>query len=304
MNKREKLDKLRWRTNQKDKNIVLYSYKMSEHDHYNQHELKRLEHSISSLREFNNEIPVYLFCDDPSFIPTPFADKYKVNVQPFVEGFDHDMLNAWSIHRWYNLRYFQNENCNILYLDSDTIFYDDVQYLFDTYCHFDVYGREEFGFRHDPNTGGGKNIREQLDTVDAAIYDLGGRSEVYKYCLGVILLNNNVHKYIIQQLEELSGLMEMFKKNEILFPIPNPRIVDEYAVWIILSRLEILGSLFAVQDVTHGWKEQKHWDHFNPVLLHYTTKQEQKFAKSDEKYANLVRDIDEFGEEIDPYHVL
>ena len=96
----------------------------------------------------------------------------------------------------------------------------------------------------------------------------------------------------------------MFKKNEILFPIPNPRIVDEYAVWIILSRLEILGSLFAVQDVTHGWKEQKHWEHFNPVLLHYTTKQEQKFAKSDEKYANLVRDIDEFGEEIDPYHVL
>ncbi len=42
--------------------------------------------------------------------------------------------------------------CNILYVDSDTIFYDDVQCLFDTYCYYDVYGREEFGFRYDPNS--------------------------------------------------------------------------------------------------------------------------------------------------------
>ena len=304
MNDREKLDKLRGRTNQKGKDIVMYSYKMSEHDHYNQHELVRLEHSISSLREFNNEIPVYLFCDDTTFIPNHFWDKYAVKLKRFQEGFNSDMLNAWSIHRWYNMKYFENKECNILYLDSDTIFYGDVQYLFDTYCYFDIYGREEFGFRYDPNTGGGSNIREQLDAVDLAIYELGGKSEVYKYCLGVVLLNNNVHKYIIKELDDLSNLMEMFKKNEIILPIPNPRIVDEYAVWVILSRLDILGGLFAVQDVSQGWKEQKHWEHFNPLLLHYTTKQEQKFAKSDEKYANLVRDVDDLGEEIDPYHVL
>ena len=49
MDNREKLDKLRGRTNQKGQDIVMYSYKMSEHDHYNQHELVRLEHSISSF---------------------------------------------------------------------------------------------------------------------------------------------------------------------------------------------------------------------------------------------------------------
>ena len=94
------------------------------------------------------------------------------------------------------------------------------------------------------------------------------------------------------------------KKSDVFLPIPNPRIVDEYAVWVILSRLEIVGGLFAVQDVTQGWIEPKHQEFFNPIVLHYTTKKEQEFARSNEKYANLVRDIDEFGEEIDPYHVL
>ena len=304
MTDREKLNKLRVRDNLKYENIVLYSYKMSKHDHLNQHEMKRLEHSISSLREFNNEVSVYLFCDDPSYIPDHFKSKYGTIVLPFVEGFDHDMLNAWSIHRWYNLQYFKDEKYNILYVDSDTIFYDDVQCLFATYCNHDVYGREEFGFRYDPNTGGGKDIRERLDADDVAIYDLGGRSEVHKYCLGVVLLNNGIHQYILEKLNELSELMELFKKSEVFLPIPNPRIVDEYAVWVILSRLEIVGGLFAVQDVTQGWIEPKHQEFFNPIVLHYTTKKEQEFARSNEKYANLVRDIDEFGEEIDPYHVL
>ena len=58
-------------------------------------------------------------------------------------------------------------------------------------------------------------------------------------------------------------------------------IVDQYAIWTILSRLEIMGGLFACQDVTMGYKEQKHQEHFNPVVLHYTTKGEQELAKSD-----------------------
>ena len=297
---REKLNKLRWKENNFD-NIVFYSYKMSKHDHINEHEMKRLEHSISSLREFNNEIVIYLFCDNSDYIPKHFILEYAVKVESFVDGFDHDMLNAWSIHRWYNLKYFDDDFYNILYVDSDTIFYQDVQYLFDTYCRYDVYGREEFGFRYDPNTGGGKNIRDQLDLVDACIYDLGGKCEVYKYCLGVILLNGGIHKNIIQRLDELSDLMEQFKKNEVLMPVPNRRIADEYGVWVIFSRLGINCGLFAVQDVTQGWIEQKHREFFNPIVLHYTTKGEQELARFDDRFSNLLRDVDNLSEDIDPY---
>ena len=285
-------------------NIVFYSYKKSIHAHINDHELKRLDHSIRSLRDFNNEIPVYLFCDDPAFIPPYFRFNYNVNVLPFVDGFDHNMLSAWSIHRWYNLKYFEDQSSNILYLDSDTIFYDDVQYIFDTYSRYDVYGREEFGFRHDPNTGGGKDIRERLSRVDKAIYALGGKEEVYKYCCGVILLNNNIHTKIIDRLDELTELMNIFKNGAQLMPISNSRIVDQYAIWILLSRLSSTGGIFGIQDVTMGYVEEKHKEFFNPVILHYTTKGEQKLAQSDDKFRNLLRDVDELGEEIDPYSVL
>ena len=285
-------------------NIVFYSYKKSIHAHINDHELKRLDHSIRSLRDFNNEISVYLFCDDPAFIPPYFRLNYNVNVLPFVDGFDHNMLSAWSIHRWYNLKYFEDQSSNILYLDSDTIFYDDVQYIFDTYSRYDVYGREEFGFRHDPNTGGGKGIREKLTRVDQAIYALGGKESVYKYCCGVILLNNNIHTKIISKLDELTELMNIFKNGAQLMPIPNSRIVDQYAVWIILSRLSSTGGMFGIQDVTMGYIEEKHQEFFNPVILHYTTKGEQEFAESNPKYNNLLRDVDELAGDIAPYHVL
>ena len=298
MNQREKLNKLRGRNNHED--LIFYSFKKSKIDHINTHELHRLEHSIKSIREFNNEISVYLFCDDPSIIPVYFRTHYSVNVLPFEDGFDHEMLNAWSIHRWYNLKYFKQE-ANILYVDSDTIFNDDPKYLFDTYCTHQVYGREEFGFKNDPTVSGGKRIREQVDMVDACIYDLGGKVEMYKYCLGVVLLNN-VHHQIVDSLNELSELMEQFKKHQVLMPLPNRRIVDEYAVWIIFSRLKLTNGLFGIQDVTQGYLEEKHRETFNPVVLHYTTLKEQKFAHSDPKYANLIRDHIALGKDIDPYH--
>ena len=68
-----------------------------------------------------------------------------------------------------------------------------------------------------------------------------------------------------------------------------------------MSRLEVSGGLLAVQDVTQGYVEEKHKEFFNPIVLHYTTKGEQELAKFDDRFNNLLRDVDELGEEIDPY---
>ena len=287
-------------------NIVYYSYKKSNHSHVNDHELKRFDHSIRSLREFNNEIPVYLFCDDPTFIPPYFSLEYDVRVRPFEEQINHGML---FIYRWFNLQYFEDgegtyRDANILYVDSDTIFYGDVQYLFDHYNYAEVFGREEFGFRHDPNTGGGKSIRKALDYVDQCIVEAGGQDQIYKYCMGVMLFNGGIHLDIVDRLGELVELMFKIKDSKIPYPVPNPRIYDEYAMWVLLSRIGIIGGLFGVQDVTQGYVEQKHEEFFNPIVLHYTTKGEQQLAQDDKRFSNLLRDVDEFSEQIDPYHML
>ena len=286
--------------------IVFYSYKINRNSHINDHELKRLDHSISSLRKFNHEIPVYLFCDDPEFIPPYFSLEYDVRVLPFEKAHNHGML---FIHKWYNLKFFDKrsgefDDSNILYVDSDTLFYGDVQYLFDHYNYADVFGREEFGFRHDPNTGGGKGIRKALDYVDQCIVEAGGKTQVYKYCLGVMLFNNGLHLDVIDRLGELVELMLKIKDRKIPYPVPNPRIIDEYAMWVILSRIGVIGGLFGVQDVTQGYVEQKHEEFFNPIVLHYTTKGEQRLAEEDERYSNLRRDVDEHSEHIDPFHIL
>ena len=285
-------------------NIVMYSYKTSDYDHINEHEKKRLRHSISSLRENNSEVPIYLFSDNPDMFSKTFDAWYDVNILPFSKKFDPKIPSAWSIHRWYNLSAF-SEDTRILYVDSDTIFPSNVSYIFDTYTSRDIYGKEERGFRHCSITGSGKNIRNSLDHVDTCIRESGGRTDVYKYCCGVLLLNNGLHLKIDSRLNELSGLMYELVGGTISYPLPNSRIADQYAVWVLLSRIGADCGLFGVQDVTHSFLESKHEEYFNPIVLHYTTRDEQKFAQSDDKYSNLIRETEGTqGREIDPYSIV
>ena len=284
--------------------IVFYSFNTSPVEHITQHDMKRLELSVSSLRKYNKDIPIYMCVNDPGTVPESLLKSYDINWLGFSADFDYDMLNAWSIHRWYNMLQLDNEDLNILYLDSDTYFKDDVQKLFDTYCDKDVYGKEEQGFRHCPLVGVGGDCRLTLDLVDASIFALGGVVEVYKYCCGVLLLNNNVHKRIVKKLPELTFLMDALKNNRTLNPLPNPRILDQYAIWVILSQLGVENGLFGVQDVTHSYVEPKHEKYFNPIVLHYTTKDEDKFALSDPEFDFLIRDKEKWGEDIDPHTVV
>ena len=283
--------------------VIIYSYRLNDKDHINKHEFKRLRHSITSIRKFNPDIHIYLFCDDPSAVPSYFKEDFKVQV---IESYPYDpnMLNAWSIHRWFNLQHFEDRDVNILYVDSDTIFYQDPKYLFETYTHHDIYGKEERGFRHCPIAGSEKDIRFKLDLVDACILMEGGNVPIHKFCIGAILMNNNVHKEIVKKLYQLEVILKKLKANELLNPIPNPRILDQYAMWILWSRIGASTALFGVQDVTHGWIEPKHKEHFNPVLLHYTTRDEQRFVWNNPEYKDLGRNEIELGIDIDPHSMV
>ena len=39
-------------------------------------------------------------------------------------------------------------------------------------------------------------------------------------------------------------------------------------------------------------------------MLHYTTKGEQQLAQDEERFGNLLREVDDISEDIDPYHIL
>ena len=274
-------------------NIVFYSFMEAEgKPKIGEHEYKRLKLSWSSLRKHNQDIEIR-FCYYPDLSYTrvkrekeqdkwqSLCDDFGVEMYPFHESFTGKEPNAWCIHRWYNLALWYEENLNTLYLDADTYINDDIQLIFDHYKRDPIYGREELGFRHDPNQGiDGENPRFYLDLIDASIMSQGGKTEVQKYCLGVILLNHSIHKLFTP--EVLSGytdLLDRIYAHQVFYPMENFRIMDEFAFWVLLSRLGLRTSLFGDQDVTQTFLEKKHENHFDPIVLHYTTEDEEKFAE-------------------------
>ena len=284
----------------KGKDIVFYSFMEAPgRPKIGEHEYKRLKLSWSSLRKHNTDIEIRfcyserinLFRDPESTLGKDRNDSlydkwaslcndYGVEMYPFHESFIGNEPNAWSIHRWYNLALWEKENLNILYLDADTYINGDIQLIFDIYKRDPVYGREELGFRHDPNQGiHGEDPRFYLDLIDASIMAQGGKTEVQKYCLGVILLNHSIHKLFTPEvLSGFTDLLERIYALKVFYAIPNFRIMDEFAFWVLLSRWSLRTSLFGDQDVTQSFLEKKHETNFNPIVLHYTTKDEEKFA--------------------------
>ena len=289
------------------KDIVFYSFMEAEgKPKIGAHEYKRLKLSWSSLRKHNTDIEIR-FCYYPDLSYTRFkrekeesrwrslCDDWGVTMYPFHESFTGNEPNAWCIHRWYNLALWKDEDLNILYLDADTYINGDIQLVFDIYKRDPVYGREELGFRHDPNLGvAGEDPRFYLDLVDASIVAQGGKTEVQKYCLGVILLNQSVHKLFTEEsLQYYTDLLERIHKFKVFYSIPNYRIMDEFAFWVLLSRWSLRTSLFGDQDVSQTFLEKKHEAHFNPIILHYTTKDEEKFADWAPKFFCLSRSGEE-----------
>jgi len=189
-----------------------------------------------------------------------------------------------------------------LYVDSDTIWHDDPQLLFDKYNVAEVYGREEIGFPMDTNTGAyGKDGRYLLDMVDAGIVSewTAGQSGTIspKYCMGVMLFNNRFHNYVYSKIEYLKSCIQKCIDGDQFYPLPNLRIVDEYAMWCLLGQNTVASyDYFSQQDVSMPYGEKKHADYYNPVLLHYCTNKEKEAVENMPELEELKKYMNNYEE--------
>ena len=248
-------------------------------------EKERIRISIRSLISVMNtdKIDVVLATD----IPELFADMEGTMDFKLIEipPSDKSIPNWQYIGRWLNLNVLEKYD-RVLYVDSDTIWHDDPQLLFDKYNVAEVYGREEIGFPMDTNTGAyGKDGRYLLDMVDAGIVSEWTSPQhgtiPPKYCMGVMLFNNGFHNYVYSKVKYLKSCIQKCIDGKQFYPLPNLRIVDEYAMWCLLGQINNASyDYFSPQDVSMPYGEKKHADYYNPVLLHYTTNKEKEAVEN------------------------
>jgi len=123
-------------------NAIVYSFHVRESSILENRCYKQLVYSLHTLRKFNKDIMVYVYIS-PTLASENIDFGKNVVVVPFQnideEGWPEDWTKLgyqqFLKHRWENAIYsVENYNLdNVLYLDTDTVFYDDVNKLFNKY---------------------------------------------------------------------------------------------------------------------------------------------------------------------------
>ena len=122
------------------KNAIVYSFHVRETSILDNRCYKQIRYSINTLRKYNTSIPVYVYIA-PIKYNIDLGE--NVNIITFENNDEEGWPDTWTRfgyqqflrHRWENaIKSIKDYGLdNILYLDTDTVFYDDVNKIFDKY---------------------------------------------------------------------------------------------------------------------------------------------------------------------------
>ena len=271
--------------------------------------------SIRSLRRYNRSIPVWLFVfNDASKELLDEAERRDVHVC-LLGDYEQFLQNAHSrgsilafyptFHKFLLLTRLPPAT-QILYLDCDTFFFDDVDLLFDRHGEQDWYAREEFMSRRSPLGYDPNHVDEQL--LESIAHHEGLRY-IPPFNSGVCLLNHGIWHNLDGLRDTYLGLAwrllcgrEMRKPREeardpqvwqavtdaitdcdraqaLPYPSANDWIIEQIALWLALGRLPqfSLGTLSPAQVLQGEQFETMLTADRRCVLVHYFTGQEKQF---------------------------
>jgi lipopolysaccharide biosynthesis glycosyltransferase len=123
-------------------NAIVYSFHIREDDQKRNGCYRQFLYSLETLRKYNKNIPVKVFISSSKKLEIKINDvnTQLINFNNVLPSFfPKDWIETghaeWLYHRWINaFRSFKLFDLdNILYIDTDTVFYNDPQKLFDRY---------------------------------------------------------------------------------------------------------------------------------------------------------------------------
>ena len=226
-------------------NAIVYSIHAEEGELLKNYTFWQLLQSVKSLRTFNQDIPVYVFIS-PLFAHDglDYLDHHNVYIVPFEAKADprleHKIFAKWTSHKWSNSLYLL-ENLsldNVLYIDTDTIFFKDPQIF------FDKYGNKSLAY-------GKPDVSDKYTKIFNA--KNGGMND------GQFLLNKKIleHKDAIlkERVEYVLRLQEKFK--------------DEKDDDIKINGVQWVSCQFAISDYLYNIGEPLQWfDEEDVYIVH------------------------------------
>ncbi len=272
--------------------------------------------SIRSFRRYNPSIPVWLLLfngGSPELLREAEQRDVRVQLlgdyQEFLQqAYPHGSVLALypTFHKFLALEYLSLEPLDqLLYLDCDTFFFNDVNLLFDEHSKHDWYAREETRSMRSP-------LGYNPNHVDELLLQYIARSERLNYVppfnSGVCLLNRGIWKRLSGLRDtymdlawrllcgrELSGrqfnlhdprihqsVMDAITDSDrtaaLPYPSANDWIIEQIALWLALGRLPdfSLGTL-SPEQVSQGGEFEIVPPPQRRVLAHYFSVMEKQF---------------------------
>jgi hypothetical protein len=285
---------------------------------------RRLLRSIASLRAHNRAVPVRLFlCGaldaaardelEASHVTVEELGAYEAHLASLCPARMSEVLARYpTLHKLTCLtRIAATGATRVLALDSDTVFFRDVDVLFDGHAEFDLYAREEPFSR-----ASALGYRPELVDEDAlaSLASREGAAAVAPFNIGVVLYNHGSFRRLAGRIDEVlrhvfrfsvwladradvtgcpdlvhlreyrGRLVEAGDEAEALpYPSRNAWIRDQVAVWLSCGKLPGLRvGTFAARDVLQGG-EFMHAEPGRHVMVHH-------FAIYDETFAAWLAD--------------
>jgi hypothetical protein len=266
---------------------------------------QQLFSSVKSLRAHNRvvSIHVFLYGEHPHLFITTLEGEgvtvhrmgaYEDAIRRYRPRAFRTLARYPVLHKWMNFHKLAAlAPSQILQIDCDTYFFDDVDILFNRYsdCHF--YGREEPSskashFGYDPH---------YLDEDKLfALARREGATPMNPYNIGISMLNHGLWNELAKRMEEFLGyvfrfaasmarnpetreqlwselaevvmidLLEQPNVSELPFPSSNVWIIEQVALWLTLGH---------VPGLTHGHLAREHvrqgseYDEYETTVVHH-----------------------------------
>jgi hypothetical protein len=286
---------------------------------------------VKSLRRFNTSVPVHVFLYDehPSAFITELEDHgvYIHQMGSYENAIRRIRPRAFRtsvaypvLHKWLNFSELEPlAPSQVLQLDCDTFFFDDVDLLFERYAGRHYYAREE------PLSKASHYTYDPSYVDEEALFAIArseGASEVCPYNIGVSMLNHGLWTEIAARSEtlltyafrltagicrkttiqdkRLPEVVALFAQDhveepnvtELPFPSRNPWIVDQVALWLTLGQIPgLTHAHFSPEHVGQGGEQYN----TKEVVYHYFGIDKKAFLLGIDKAAFLLAIIRKQG---------